>query len=87
VAELVGVEHVGIGLDYIYDRKELDDLLAGNPEKFPPHLGYGSGMQMMAPEQLPELATELYKRGMSDLELASVLGGNWLRIAETVWKR
>jgi len=86
VAERVGIEHVGIGLDFVHDRRDIDDLIAANPDKFPAHLGYGAGMQMMAPTDLPALAAELGARGMSDAELAAVFGGNWLRLAEQIWR-
>ncbi|QRF63364.1 membrane dipeptidase (plasmid) [Variovorax paradoxus] len=86
VAELVGVQHVGIGLDFIHDRREIDDLLAANPDKFPPHLGYASDLKMMAPQELPTLAAELGMRGMNDVEIAAVFGGNWLRVAEQIWR-
>lgn len=86
VAELVGIEHVGIGLDFIHDRQDVDDVLVANPEKFPPHLGYGAGMRMMAPAELPALAAELGALGMTDVELGAVLGGNWLRLAEQIWR-
>lgn len=86
VADLVGVEHVGLGLDYIFDRDELDDYVAANPQMFPPQLGYGAGMHMVEPEQLPELADILLARGFSDADLGAVLGGNWLRVARQVWR-
>ncbi|MCO7597472.1 MULTISPECIES: dipeptidase [Pseudomonas] len=86
VADLVGVEHVGIGLDFIHDRQEIDAYLAANPDKFPPHLGYSVGMDMMSPAELPALAAQLSAQGMNDAELAAVFGGNWLRLAEQVWR-
>lgn len=87
VADLVGAEHVGIGLDFLHDRRELDETIAAHPEQFPSALGYGAGMAFMAPEDLPEVARELAALGMSEAELAGVLGGNWLRVARQVWKR
>jgi membrane dipeptidase len=87
VADLVGPQHVGIGLDFLHDRRELDALILANPDKFPPALGYGAGMPFMAPEQLPEVAEHLRARGMTEPEVAGVLGGNWLRVARQVWKR
>lgn len=87
VADLVGPEHVGIGLDFLHDRRELDETIAAHPEQFPPELGYGTGMAFMAPEQLPEVARHLRELGMSQSETAGVLGGNWLRVARQVWKR
>ncbi|NYI02734.1 dipeptidase [Cupriavidus plantarum] len=86
VADLVGIDHVGIGLDFIHDRHDIDVFLTANPDKFPPHLGYGAGMSMMSPAELPALAAELQARGMAAAELAAVLGGNWLRVAEQVWR-
>lgn len=86
VASLVGVEHVGIGLDFIHDRQEVDDLVAAHPEQFPAHLGYAAGLQMLPPGQLPALADELGRHGMTHADLAAVFGGNWLRLAEQVWR-
>lgn len=86
VAELVGIEHVGIGLDFIHDRGEIDDLIAANPDKFPSHLGYGDGMNMMSPSDLPALAAELGALGLADADLAAVFGGNWLRLADQLWR-
>jgi membrane dipeptidase len=87
VADLVGAAHVGIGLDFLHDRSELDATIAAHPEQFPPELGYGAGMEFMAPERLPDVAKHLRQLGMSEQETAGVLGGNWLRIARQVWKR
>ena len=85
VAELVGCEHVGIGLDFLHDRAEIDETLALNPEQFPAHLGYGRGIELMPPERLPEVAEHLRRAGMTDGELAAVFGDNWMRIARQVW--
>ena len=87
VADLVGPQHVGIGLDFMHDSSEIDATIAAHPEQFPPELGYGTGMAFMAPEQLPELAQELRALGMSAEDTAGVMGGNWLRVARQVWKR
>lgn len=86
VADLVGVEHVGLGLDYTFDKEEVDEYVLARPDIFPPHLGYGAGMRMVEPEQLPELTDILLARGFSDEQLAAVLGGNWLRLARQVWR-
>ncbi|MEP6502703.1 MAG: membrane dipeptidase [Betaproteobacteria bacterium] len=87
VADLVGAQHVGLGLDFLHDRSDLDATIAAHPEQFPPELGYSTGMDFMAPEQLPEVAHHLRARGMAESEVAGILGGNWLRIARQVWKR
>ena len=87
VADLVGPSHVGIGLDFLHDRRELDETIAAHPEQFPPELGYSTGMQFMPPEGIPEVARHLRAVGLSEAETAGVLGGNWLRVARQVWKR
>jgi membrane dipeptidase len=86
VAELVGIEHVGLGLDFLFDQRELE-AIAANPALFPPELGYGRGIQLMPPEQLPALALELERHGLRTPDLAAFFGGNWMRIARQVWKR
>jgi len=84
--DLVGSEHVGLGLDYIFDTSELAAEIAAHPDKFPAHLGYSPDIAMMAPEQLPELAQELSRRGVDDESLARIFGGNWMRVARAVWR-
>ena len=84
--DLVGSEHVGLGLDYIFDTSDLAAEIAAHPDKFPPHLGYSADIAMTAPEQLPDLADELARRGVDDAALAGIFGGNWLRVAREVWQ-
>jgi membrane dipeptidase len=84
--DLVGPLHVGLGLDYIFDSSELGAEIAAHPDKFPPHLGYSTDIAMMPPEQLPELAEELSRRGVDDASLAAIFGGNWMRVARQVWR-
>lgn len=83
---LVGPEHVGIGLDYVFDIDDLEEEGNVNPELFQP-----SDLQVFAdgfapPEHLPEIASELTVRGYTDVEVAAILGGNFLRVASEVWK-
>jgi membrane dipeptidase len=86
VADLVGPQHVGIGLDYVFDSKELDDFVVASPETFPPELGYGAGIKMVEPERIPAIAEALLASGWSDDDLAGFLGANNLRVARAVWK-
>jgi membrane dipeptidase len=86
VAQLVGVEHVALGLDYVFDTQEMDEYLAKMGHTFPPELGYARGVRMVAPEQLEEIVETLQGWGYSDVDLRAVLGGNLMRLARTVWK-
>lgn len=85
VLELVGPQHVALGLDYIYDRAELDAYVLAHPDLYPPAEGYGTGIAMMEPEQLPYLTDRLLARGHSEATVAALLGGNWLRVAKQCW--
>ena len=86
VAQLVGAQHVALGLDYVFDTQELDDYVAKMAHTFPAELGYEKGVRMVAPEQLEAIVQTLQKLGYSDIDLRAVLGGNLVRLARTVWK-
>lgn len=84
VIDLVGPDHVGIGLDYAFDTAELDAHVRANPQLFPP--GVCGGLAMVRPEDFPAIAEGLARDNLTEGQIRAVMGGNWLRIAETVWK-
>jgi membrane dipeptidase len=83
--DLVGEDHVGIALDYVFDRSELDRFIATDPEMFPPEF-YSQGAHMVEPWRLPEIARKLAARGHSATTLQKLFGGNHFRIAGQVWR-
>jgi membrane dipeptidase len=86
VVQLVGPEHVGLGLDYVFDQEELATYVRMNPEVFPPS-EYGSVPQaFVRPEQLPEIAAHLGRLGYDERALRAILGGNHLRVARQAWR-
>jgi membrane dipeptidase len=85
VANLVGAEHVGIGLDYCYDQEEVHEFVRAHPATYPPEK-YPSGLLSMEPERFPEIAEQLLKTGFSEDDVRNILGGNHLRVAREVWK-
>jgi membrane dipeptidase len=87
VAQLVGADHVGIGLDYVFDTDELVEYLQANPHIFPAKDGYGSSFAQAAPEQLSEIVTGLFARGYSSGDVRKIIGGNFKRIARETWPR
>ena len=87
VAGLVGIDHVGFGLDYVFDTGELDDFLRANPKMFPPEDGYSASIGMVAPGQLRGIAAGLLSRGYRMAEVRKVLGHNFLRVARANWPR
>ena len=86
VAQLVGPQHVALGLDYVFDTQEMDDYLSKMSHSFPAELGYEKGVRMVAPEQIEAIVTTLQTWGYSDVDLRAVLGGNLMRLARTVWR-
>jgi len=86
VIDLVGPDHVGLSLDYAFDRAELDEFLRHNPTLFPAGLGTASGMPMVEPEAMGQIAEGLARENLTDEQVRGILGHNWLRIASEVWK-
>jgi membrane dipeptidase len=82
---LVGDDHVGIGLDYVFDEEELKDLFVNSPHLY---AGYDveGGLRMVSPEQIQAIVEELLRRGYSEEALGKILGGNFLRVARQVWR-
>jgi membrane dipeptidase len=88
VVTLIGPEHVALGLDYMFDTSEIDELIVKMPNAFPASLGYkpGMSMPMVEPERIPAIGESLLGLGYSDANVAGILGVNLLRVAGQVWK-
>jgi membrane dipeptidase len=82
---LIGPDHVAIGLDYAFDDEEARTFLKTHPEVYPPEK-YPNGIEMVPPESFPRLAELLLARGWSGTEVRGVMGANLLRVATQVWK-
>jgi membrane dipeptidase len=85
VMDLVGPEHVGIGLDYVIDKQELIEYVESHPDIFPPDK-IKDYLSFVEPEQFPEFTELLYQKGYSEQIIRGILGENFLRVAEQVWK-
>lgn len=95
IAEVAGPEHVGISLDYDPPIKHaggqvvgsgIEQILEDNPEYWPPQAGYDRPIDFLPLSAMPEICNELFRLGFSDPEVAGILGGNFRRVAEQVWK-
>lgn len=88
VAQLVGSDHVGVGLDYVFDQEELKGYLRENPGLFgeDPGLMDAQGCDFAEPEQIPEISEALGRLGYARSDVRKILGLNFLRIAREVWK-
>lgn len=85
IMDLVGPEHVGLGLDYVVDKQELIDYIQSHPDVFPPDK-FDDYLAMVEPEQIPEITEILFQKGFNEQVISGVLGGNFLRVAEQVWR-
>ena len=83
--ELVGPKHVGIGTDYVFDLSDLEAELARNPGLFP-RKTISDPEDFLPPERLRDVAETLLRNGHTTETVIDVLGGNFLRIAEQVWR-
>jgi membrane dipeptidase len=87
--KVAGPQHVGIGLDYVFPvgDEDVGSVVVANPHFWPPERGYDvDTVNCSRPSQLLEVAELLLERGHSEQTVRGVLGDNFLRLAERVWK-
>jgi membrane dipeptidase len=85
-AQLIGPQHVGLGLDYVYDLAELEEYLQKNRSAFPEDVQQLDAYMQVEPERFPIIADRLLKMGYSDADVQGIMGHNSLRVAKAVWK-
>ena len=91
VAELVGVQHAGIGLDISFRQPELNDNPPGKFDPaywWPKEAGYARAIAPMryTPVETWQLLPEaLHTVGFSLTDVIAVMGGNMMRVAGQVW--
>lgn len=89
--KLVGVDHVGIGMDYVESFQEAATVVAPpsvvtwrtrRPDIFGPLSAFGRQSYPIGVEsvrKLPNLTQGLFDRGYSEADVKALLGGSWLR--------
>ena len=97
IANLVGIDDVGLAIDYFSGQDRIMSLEHAQPmynfliksgywstaAYSPPPYIYPEGIE--TPDTLPNLTVGLLKRGFREDEVKKILGGNWLRLFEAVW--
>jgi membrane dipeptidase len=94
--DLIGPAHIGIGIDYFHDTsgdantdEDGDDFnatLGQNINFWPPAQYPGGTVRCAAPSQLIEIAEALLAKGVPNGDVEGILGGNFRRVAEQVWR-
>ena len=97
LVERVGIDHVGIGVDFTQNQPESFWRYIGSQQgtKFPSTFVdpavrfsecklYPQGFE--SPDKFPNMARALLERGCQPEEATKILGGNWLRLFREVWR-
>ncbi|MEL6301548.1 MAG: membrane dipeptidase [Pseudomonadota bacterium] len=87
VVSLVGPEHVGIALDYVFDKQEVYDFIEKAKSSFGEEMASQFSARFAPPRTLLPVTAKLLEMGYSTADLRQILGENWLRVAKTVSER
>lgn len=84
LSDLIGIDHVGIGTDFIADLCGIDNT----PTKewmMPQELAHSAVHGLASCPDLPNLTDELLRRGFTASDIAKILGENAMRVFRSVW--
>ena len=85
VAQLIGAEHVALGLDYMFKGSGIEEPGRKSRELWPREWGYGAGMGFLGPEAIPEITEGLARLGYPAAAVDGILGENLMRVAQAIW--
>ena len=85
--QTIGVDHVGIGTDYVHDADALVRIFAARPDEWPvdDQVSYRQ-LAYLPPEGIHEVIGYMERAGYDDTAIGKIAGGNYLRIADAVWR-
>ena len=85
VVDEVGPAHVALGMDWNFYDAFMQQMFATNPALA--KLGYPAPpWASLGPETLPAIVDSLLASGWTDTDVAALLGGNMMRLAERIWR-
>lgn len=85
IAQLVGPQHVGLGLDVVFYQPFMEKLYDSGPlmaQRGYPRPPWAD----VKPEDLPKLVEALDRHGYGEAEILGILGENFLRVAAQNWR-
>jgi membrane dipeptidase len=86
--KLVGIDHIGLGPDFINDLEPIDP---SHSVEFPTTMTYAQPKTMKlvdgfeSVDGLGNVRAEFVRRGYSTVEIAKIFGGNWMRVYREAW--
>ena len=85
--QLVGSQHVGLGIDVVFNHEKLSDYIRQRPDEWPVAKDPNwPGFRYVMPEQMVELVEIMLQHGYADEDAISILGQNYVRICRQVWR-
>jgi membrane dipeptidase len=84
IAERIGIDRVGLGLDFA-DEDEADYEYYGYDERYYPRPPWVWPTGIAWWEDTANIPAALRARGLSDAEVAGVMGENFLRVLDGLW--
>jgi membrane dipeptidase len=86
LVQVMGVDHVGLGLDFATENEDDYEYFGYKPEFYPrPPWIYPAGIDGFS--AIPNVTRGLVERGYGDEDVRKIVGGNFLRVFRTVWGR
>ncbi|MBF6173001.1 dipeptidase [Nocardia blacklockiae] len=91
-ADLVGIDHIGLGSDFSFDGAQFNEEVAATPENFSEDYTRWGPLQWTPPEDLlgrtevPGLEEALTRRGFDKPSRAAIFGANFRRAAHQAWE-
>ena len=86
IVQLVGAEHAGLGLDYVFDAGPMNAWMKSRPEEWPDTLNpEWPGVGTAKPEDVLALTELMLNAGYGEQDVKNILGENYYRVCEQVW--
>jgi membrane dipeptidase len=83
----IGPEHVGLGLDEMYEPAKLEPYFRSRTDEWPVAADPNwPGFRYASARQLPELTQLMLNAGYPEDAITGILGGNLLRVCRQVWR-